>query len=107
MPKITYLASVSDGKISFPSGVLDSTMLSTEVNNTSTNDTIPTSKAVYDSIVKLANQGITDQDGGLHKYADTLDELPNGTNGCIGIVKNGGKPLIYVWIDTAWVLPER
>lgn len=46
MSKITYLASVSDGKISFPSGVLDNTMLSVEVNNTSTNDTISTSKAV-------------------------------------------------------------
>lgn len=38
------------------------------------------------------------------KYADTLDDLPNGSNGCIGIVKNGGKPLTYVWIDTAWVI---
>lgn len=52
MSKITYLASVSDGKISFPSGVLDSTMLSTEVNNTSTNDTIPTSKAVKTELDK-------------------------------------------------------
>ena len=38
------------------------------------------------------------------KYADTLADLPNGSNGCIGIVKNGGKPLTYVWIDTAWVI---
>lgn len=38
------------------------------------------------------------------KYADTLDALPTGSNGCIGIVKNGGKPLTYVWIDSAWVL---
>lgn len=52
MSKITYLASVSDGKISFPSGVLDSTMLSMEVNNTSTNDTIPTSKAVKTELDK-------------------------------------------------------
>ena len=54
MAKFTYLASVLDGKISFPAGVLDNSMLSTEVNNTSTNDTIPTSKAVYESITKLA-----------------------------------------------------
>ena len=38
------------------------------------------------------------------KYADTLADLPNGSNGCIGIVKNGGNPLTYVWIDTAWVI---
>lgn len=76
MPKITYLASVSDGKISFPSGVLNNTMLSTEVNNTSTNDTIPTSKAVYDSIVKLSNQGITEQDGVVTIKSDKYLVLP-------------------------------
>ena len=38
------------------------------------------------------------------KYAETLETLPNASNGCIGIVKNDGKPQTYVWIDTAWVL---
>lgn len=76
MSKITYLASVSDGKISFPSGVLDSTMLSTEVNDTSTNDTIPTSKAVYDSIVKFASQNITEQDGIVTITSDKYLVLP-------------------------------
>lgn len=76
MSKITYLASVSDGKISFPSGVLDSTMLSTEVNNTSTNDTIPTSKAVYDSIVKFSSQNITEQDGVVTIKSDKYLVLP-------------------------------
>ena len=37
------------------------------------------------------------------KYAETLETLPNASNGCIGIVKNDGKPQTYVWIDTAWV----
>ena len=76
MSKITYLASVSDGKISFPSGVLDSTMLSTEVNNTSTNDTIPTSKAVYDSIVKFTPKSITEQDGVVTITSDKYLVLP-------------------------------
>lgn len=76
MPKITYLASVSDGKISFPSGVLDSTMLSTEVNNTSTNDTIPTSKAVYDSIVNFAPKSIKEQDGVVTITSDKYLLLP-------------------------------
>lgn len=76
MSKITYLASVSDGKISFPSGVLDSTMLSTEVNNTSTNDTIPTSKAVYDSIVNFAPKSITEQDGVVTIKSDKYLLLP-------------------------------
>lgn len=76
MPKITYLASVSDGKISFPSGVLDSTMLSTEVNNTSSNDTIPTSKAVYDSIVKFTPKSITEQDGVVTITSDKYLVLP-------------------------------
>ena len=39
------------------------------------------------------------------KYAATLEALPEtATNGCIGIVANGGKPQLYAWIDTAWVL---
>lgn len=76
MPKITYLASVSDGKISFPPGVLDNTMLSMEVNNTSTNDTIPTSKAVYDSIVNFASQNITEQDGVVTIKSDKYLVLP-------------------------------
>lgn len=76
MSKITYLASVSDGKISFPSGVLDSTMLSTEVNNTSSNDTIPTSKAVYDSIVKFTPKSITEQDGVVTITSDKYLVLP-------------------------------
>lgn len=39
------------------------------------------------------------------KYADTLDDLPeSATNGCIGVVANGGKPQLYAWIDSAWVL---
>lgn len=38
------------------------------------------------------------------KYGATLENLPtSATNGCIGIVANGGKPIIYVWIDSAWV----
>lgn len=76
MSKITYLASVSDGKISFPPGILDDTMLSMEVNNTSTNDTIPTSKAVYDSIVKFASQNITEQDGVVTITSDKYLVLP-------------------------------
>ena len=76
MPKITYLASVSDGKISFPSGVLDNTMLSMEVNNTSTNDTIPTSKAVYDSMVKFTPKSITEQDGVVTIASDKYLILP-------------------------------
>lgn len=76
MPKITYLASVSDGKISFPSGVLDNTMLSVEVNNTSTNDTIPTSKAVYDSMVKFTPKSITEQDGVVTIASDKYLVLP-------------------------------
>lgn len=76
MPKITYLASVSDGKISFPPGILDDTMLSMEVNDTSTNDTIPTSKAVYDSIVKFASQNITEQDGVVTITSDKYLVLP-------------------------------
>ncbi len=76
MPKITYLASVSDGKISFPSGVLDNTMLSVEVNNTSTNDTIPTSKAVYDSIVNFAPKSIKEQDGVVTITSDKYLLLP-------------------------------
>ena len=39
------------------------------------------------------------------KYAATLEALPEtATNGCIGIVANGGKPQLYAWIDNAWVL---
>lgn len=76
MPKITYLASVSNGKISFPPGILDDTMLSMEVNNTSTNDTIPTSKAVYDSIVKFSSQNITEQDGVVTITSDKYLVLP-------------------------------
>lgn len=39
------------------------------------------------------------------KYGATLEDLPtSATNGCIGIVANGGKPIIYVWIDSAWVV---
>lgn len=39
------------------------------------------------------------------KYGATLENLPtSATNGCIGIVANGGKPIIYVWIDSAWVI---
>lgn len=76
MPKITYLASVSDGKISFPSGVLDNTMLSVEVNNTSTDDTIPTSKAVYDSMVKFTPKSITEQDGVVTIASDKYLVLP-------------------------------
>lgn len=76
MPKITYLASVSDGKISFPSGVLDNTMLSVEVNNTSTNATIPTSKAVYDSMVKFTPKSITEQDGVVTIASDKYLVLP-------------------------------
>lgn len=76
MPKITYLASVSDGKISFPSGVLDNTMLSVDVNNTSTDDTIPTSKAVYDSMVKFTPKSITEQDGVVTIASDKYLVLP-------------------------------
>lgn len=38
------------------------------------------------------------------KYAETLAALPNASNGCIGVVKNDGKPQTYVWIDSAWVV---
>lgn len=39
------------------------------------------------------------------KYAATLETLPEtATNGCIGVVANGGKPQLYAWIDNAWVL---
>ena len=76
MPKITYLASVSDGKISFPPGILDDTMLSMEVNDTSTNATIPTSKAVYDSMVKFTPQNITEQDGVVTIKSDKYLVLP-------------------------------
>ena len=39
------------------------------------------------------------------KYAATLEALPQtATNGCLGVVANGGKPQLYAWIDTAWVL---
>lgn len=39
------------------------------------------------------------------KYAATLEALPEAaSNGCIGVVANGGKPQLYAWIDTAWVL---
>ena len=39
------------------------------------------------------------------KYAATLEALPeSATNGCLGVVANGGKPQLYAWIDTAWVL---
>ena len=39
------------------------------------------------------------------KYAATSDALPeSASNGCIGVVANGGKPQLYAWIDTAWVL---
>ena len=39
------------------------------------------------------------------KYAATLEALPQtATNGCIGVVANGGKPQLYAWIDSAWVL---
>lgn len=39
------------------------------------------------------------------KYGATLEDLPtSATNGCIGIVANGGKPIIYVWIDSSWVV---
>lgn len=38
------------------------------------------------------------------KYGATFENLPtSATNGCIGIVANDGKPIIYVWIDSAWV----
>lgn len=76
MPKITYLASVSNGKISFPPGILDNTMLSMEVNDTSTDDTIPTSKAVYDSIVNFASKNIIEQDGVLTIKSDKYLVLP-------------------------------
>ena len=39
------------------------------------------------------------------KYAATLETLPeSASNGCLGVVANGGKPQLYAWIDTAWVL---
>lgn len=39
------------------------------------------------------------------KYAATLEALPeSASNGCLGVVANGGKPQLYAWIDTAWVL---
>lgn len=39
------------------------------------------------------------------KYAAILETLPEtATNGCIGVVANGGKPQLYAWIDNAWVL---
>lgn len=39
------------------------------------------------------------------KYAATLETLPEtATNGCIGVVANGGKPQLYAWINNAWVL---
>lgn len=39
------------------------------------------------------------------KYAATSDVLPeSASNGCLGVVANGGKPQLYAWIDTAWVL---
>lgn len=39
------------------------------------------------------------------KYAATLEALPEAaSNGCIGVVANGGKPQLYAWIDNAWVL---
>lgn len=86
MAKFTYLASVLDGKISFPAGVLDDSMLSSEVNNTSTNETIPTSKAVYDSIKELTPHSITENDGKVIINSDSfVNALPNlsvtqGTN---------------------------
>ena len=39
------------------------------------------------------------------KYAATLEALPeSASNGCLGVVANGGKPQLYAWIDNAWVL---
>lgn len=92
MAKFTYLASVIDGKISFPAGVLDKSMLSMEVNDTSTNDTIPTSKAVYDSITKLASQNVTDKDGIVTIKADKYLVLPQ-----VNQITSGGNYLQQGW----------